>query len=219
MSLLGHEIRSESRDMITKLNLGCGEFRKEEYVNVDFYAVSEPDIKHNMNQFPYPFEDDRFTLIEANHLLEHLECPFAVMRELYRIARDGCRIYVKVPHFSRGFTHAQHKCGFDVSFPLYFDPSFQGGYQGIPLRLVKMRLRWFAQPYLKKTVLPMPLYRMGSVLGAVIDFFANLSPYSCSRVWCFWVGGFEGIEFKFEVQKPNKAEQNVAPDDYSAAAS
>ena len=29
-------------------------------------------------------------------------------------------LLVKVPHFSRGFTHPDHKRGFDVSFPLFF---------------------------------------------------------------------------------------------------
>ena len=34
-------------------------------------------------------------------------------------------------------------------------------------------------------------------MGVVIDFFANLSPMFCSRVWCYIVGGFEEIEFDF----------------------
>ncbi|MBU1108933.1 MAG: class I SAM-dependent methyltransferase [Candidatus Riflebacteria bacterium] len=189
--------------MVTKLNLGCGEFKKEGYVNVDCFAVSEPDIRHDLNSFPYPFEENSFTLIEADHLLEHLNDPFQVMRELYRIGADGCKIKLRMPHFSRGFTHAQHHRGFDVSFPLYFNPSFQGGYQGVPLRLEKMRLRWFAQPYLKKTVLPAPFYYAGKTLGTIIDFFANASPFVCSRLWCFWVGGFEEIEIVFSVNKSN----------------
>jgi len=180
-----------------KLNLGCGEFRKDGYVNVDYYANAEPDIRHDLNRFPYPFEDDRFALIEADHLLEHLQDPFRVMRELHRISRRDGLIIIRVPHFSRGFTHAQHCRGFDVSFPLYFDPLFQGGYQGFTLKLEKMRLRWFAQPYLKKTVLPLYCCHMGKTLGSIFDFFANLSPYLCSRLWCFWVGGFEEIEFQF----------------------
>ncbi len=187
--------------MSTKLNLGCGEFKKEGYINVDYLSVSEPDIKHNLDVFPYPFEDNTFTLIAADHLLEHLENPFQVMKELHRIAKDGCLIQIKVPHFSRGFTHARHVRGFDVSFPLYFAPSFQGGYQGVALELTKMNLRWFAQPYLKKTVLSSPAFHIGYTLGKIVDFFANISPYACSRIWCFWVGGFEEIEFEFKVNK------------------
>jgi SAM-dependent methyltransferase len=184
-----------------KLNLGSGEFSKEGYVNVDFFSLSNPDITHDLNQYPYPFEDNSFDLIEADHVLEHLTDPFRVMGELRRICASGGIIHVRVPHFSRGFTHADHRRGFDVTFPYYFDPKFRPGYQKIPLKLIKMRLRWFAQPYLKKMVLPTPLFYIGKAMGGFIDFFANLSPWLCSRLWCYWVGGFEEIEFIFQVSK------------------
>jgi hypothetical protein len=54
---------------------------------------------------------------------------------------------------------------------------------------------------MKKTVLSAPLVKVGQGIGAVIDFFANLSPWLCSRLWCYWVGGFEEIEFIFRVTK------------------
>jgi hypothetical protein len=187
--------------MMEKLNLGCGEFKKAGYVNVDSHAVCEPDVRHDLNKLPYPFDNNRFSTIEADHVLEHLDAPFAVMRELHRIAIDGAIIRIRVPHFSRGMTHADHKRGFDVTFPLYFNPAFKGGYQGIPLEIEKMRLRWFAQPYLKRTLMPGYLVSLGQLAGAVIDFFANLAPYFCSRIWCFWAGGFEEIEFLFKVSK------------------
>lgn len=187
--------------MTKKLNLGCGEFKKEGYINVDYYAVSEPDVRHDLNKFPYPFNDNEFELIEADHLLEHLDEPFEVMKELHRISKDNGLIIIKVPHFSRGFTHPEHKRGFDISFPYYFDPVFKGGYQGIRLQVKKMRLLWFAQPYLKKHILPKTVFYIGYLMGALLNFFANLSPYLCSRLWCFLVGGFDEIEFQFIVKK------------------
>jgi SAM-dependent methyltransferase len=184
-----------------KLNLGSGEFLKDGFVNVDFFSISGPDVSHDLNQFPYPFEDDYFELIEADHVLEHLDDPFKVMGELRRISASGATIRIRVPHFSRGFTHAEHKRGFDVTFPYYFNPALPLGYQRIPLELVRMRLRWFAQPYLKKIMLSSPMFYMGQLAGFMIDFFANLSPWLCSRLWCYWVGGFEEIEFIFRVNK------------------
>ena len=126
-----------------------------------------------------------------------MENPFALIREAYRIIERGGTIALRVPHFSRGFSHPEHKRGFDVSLPLYFNPSFKGGYEGIPLQLEKMRLTWFAQRYLKKKTLPPHMYWSGVALGSIFDVFANLSPFMCSRLWCFWVGGFEEIEFVF----------------------
>lgn len=190
-----------SYTMEKKLNLGCGEFKKEGYINVDFFSASNPDIRHDLNKFPYPFADNEFNLIEANHVLEHLANPFMVMKELHRISKNGSVVVIKVPHFSRGFTHPEHKRGFDISFPLYFNPLFPGGYQGVNFELKRMRFSWFGQPYLKKKVFSPFVFCCGYALGNVIDFFANLFPRLCARIWCFWVGGFDEIEFVLSVKK------------------
>lgn len=187
--------------MIKKLNLGCGGFKKEGYINVDYNSVFKPEVTHDLNIFPYPFIDNEFDFVEAFHLLEHLDNPFLVMRELHRITRNNGLIIIRVPHFSRGFSHPEHKCGFDVTFPYYFNSSFKGGYQGFQLELKKLELSWFAQPYLKKTVLSKPLFYAALFIGTVIDFLAKLSPLLCSRCWCYLVGGFEEIEFQFVVKK------------------
>lgn len=184
-----------------KLNIGSGEFLKEGYINVDFYSNTPPDISHNLDQFPYPFEDNSFDLIEADHVLEHLTNVFGVMREIHRIAAPGAWVRLRVPHFSRGFTHADHKRGFDVTFPYYFNPKFLAGYQNFEFELVRTRLTWFSQPYMKKSVMPPAVVFIGQALGMVINFFANLSPWACSRIWCFWVGGFEEIEYTFQTVK------------------
>lgn len=184
-----------------KLNVGAGEFPKEGFVNIDYYSLAKPDVVHNLNEFPYPFVNDYFQVIEADHVLEHLEDPFKVMSEFHRICASDGTIRIRVPHFSRGFTHADHRRGFDVTFPYYFNPQFRPGYQRTPLKLVKMRLNWFAQPYLKKAMMPALYYYFGKSLGWIIDFFANISPWLCSRLWCYWVGGFEEIEFIFKPEK------------------
>lgn len=181
-----------------KLNLGCGQFRKEGYVNVDVSSLSKADIFHDLEQFPYPFEDNMFDLIEAEHLLEHLSEPFRVMGEIHRITKPGGQIHIRVPHFSRALTHPEHKSGFDVTFPMYFDSNTFGAYTGITLIARKMKLHWFAQKYLMKRILKSWIYYPLTGVGAILDVLANLSPMFCSRVWCFWVGGFYEIEFIFE---------------------
>ena len=183
------------------LNLGCGEFKKEGYINIDICDRLEPDVVQDLNHFPYPIKSDSFKLIESDHSLEHLENPFMVMKELHRILVKDGRLIIRVPHFSRGFTHPDHKRGFDVTFPYYFNKEFKGGYTGVEFRLEKTRLTWFAQHYLKKTVLSKPVYYSSIVIGKLIDFFANISPSLCSRSWCFCVGGFEQIEFHFTAIK------------------
>jgi SAM-dependent methyltransferase len=190
-------IDAQRQPTLRKLNVGCGAFKIEGFLNLDADARAEPDVVYNLNDFPYPFPSESFELIEANHILEHLDDPFRVMKELHRLLVKDGTLVIRVPHFSRGFTHAEHKRGFDVTFPYYFNPAFPGGYTGAEFELEEMKLVWFSQPYLKKLVLSKLQYYVGASLGFAIDLFANLSPVFCSRLWCFWVGGFEEIEFRF----------------------
>ena len=143
--------------------------------------------------------DNELDQIYASHILEHLDNPFLIMAELHRILKKDAELVVKVPHFSRGFTHSEHKAGFDVTFPYYFNPMFtKSGYYGVEFELKKIRLNYFAflhlLPYMG--VNKWVIFFMKHI-GNIINFFANLSPKFCSRLWCFWVGGFEEIEFVF----------------------
>jgi predicted SAM-dependent methyltransferase len=80
-----------------KLNLGCGGYKKNEFVNVDVRPECHPDVVHDLNTFPYPFEDNRFEVVEVDHLLEHLENPLQAMTEIHRILEDHGRLTVRVP--------------------------------------------------------------------------------------------------------------------------
>jgi len=184
---------------IKKLNLGCGENKKDGYINLDHNSLVSPDIDHDLNLFPYPFPDNNFDLIEAFHVLEHLDKPFIVMKELHRILKPGGKLIIRVPHFSRGFTHAEHSHGFDVTFPLYFNKNFtKSGFFGVEFKIEKIKLSWLSFFNL--------LHNLGygkirclilKIINKVISFLANLSPNICSRVWWYWVGGFDEVEFRF----------------------
>lgn len=184
---------------VKRLNLGCGRYPKAGFVNVDIRDEPQVDVVHNLSVLPYPFEDASFDEIEADHLLEHLTDVFGVMRELHRILKPGGRLTLRVPHFSRGFTHSEHARGFDAGFPYYFNPDWVD-YYGPHFNLESMRLQWWSQPYLKTKTVSKWVHRTGTLIGKVIDFAANIDPLVTSRLWCFYVGGFEQIEYVF--QKP-----------------
>ncbi|GEM_PF-257329 len=183
-----------------KLNLGSGKEKKEGYVNIDWQELYSPDLSLDLNVFPYPFADGEFEHIEAFHVLEHLDKPFRVMTELRRILAAGGKLHIKVPHFSRAMTHAEHCHGFDVTFPYYFDKRYiRWGYFGTDLELEKMELHWMAFFHLLRTLGygSIPLFFLW-IADRSISFLANLSPSFCSRIWCYWVGGFEEIEYVFK---------------------
>ncbi len=182
-----------------KLNLGCGSDKKAGYINLDWQESAKPDVQHDLNRIPYPFGDNTFDLIEAFHVIEHLDRPFTVMKELHRILKPGGTLHIKVPHFSRGFTHAEHAHGFDVTFPLYFNKQFTvSGYMGYEFQLTLMELHYIAFMHLLGYV-GYGRIRIGllKIVNAVVSFLANASPNIASRLWCYWVGGFDEIEFRF----------------------
>lgn len=193
-----------------KLNLGCGKFPKHGFVNVDIDTKSGADFFCDLAKFPYDLPSKHFELIESDHLLEHLPNPYDFMKEMDRLLAPGGRLILRVPHYTRALTHWDHKRGFDVTFPFYFNPNFKGGYTGIHLNCSHQRLRWYSQAYLKESVLPAWQQILGELGGVVFDYFANLSPFFCSRVWGFWVGGFEEVEFHFE--KPANLAKVLSPE-------
>jgi predicted SAM-dependent methyltransferase len=101
-----------------RLNLGCGSDLRDGYVNVDdgsmWPDVLPPSvIAHNLNQFPWPFDDNSADEILMWHVLEHLQDTGAVMREVCRILKPGGKFWGQVPygpsHYGRPqWQHCRH---------------------------------------------------------------------------------------------------------------
>jgi len=84
-----------------KLNLGCGKRYIDGWVNVDFYDDSYCDKLHDLEVFPWPWEDNSVSEIQIFHTLEHLGADWRVyiqiLQEMYRICEDDAKIEVRVP--------------------------------------------------------------------------------------------------------------------------
>lgn len=82
-----------------KINLGSGNKRYPEYLNIDNDAGSNPDFIVNIETEKLPFEDNSVECVLAHHILEHLgDGFFHCIRELYRVCKNNATIHVKVPH-------------------------------------------------------------------------------------------------------------------------
>src|SRR5687767_1172178 len=95
------------------LNVGCGFLKNEfpergeatEVVGVDRNPESQADVVHNLDEFPYPFESDRFDLVIMQDVLEHLEDIPATLAELHRVTRAGGLIRIRTPHYASPYAY------------------------------------------------------------------------------------------------------------------
>ena len=83
-----------------RLNLGCGTKHLDGYINVDKFG--NPDLKLDLETFPWPWEDNSVVEVELRHVLEHLgqqtKVYLKIIQELYQICQSQVRVHVVVPH-------------------------------------------------------------------------------------------------------------------------
>jgi predicted SAM-dependent methyltransferase len=89
-----------------ELLIGCGNARNKQLarpgrkawsdlVTLDLDPACKPDVVHDLNQLPYPFEDNQFDEIHACHVLEHCGRQgdwrffFKQCEEFWRITKPG----------------------------------------------------------------------------------------------------------------------------------
>ena len=111
---------------MAKLNLGCGTDYMQGWVNVDNGNVN-CDVNHDIEVFPWPFEESSVEQIKMQHILEHISrekfIPF--VREMYRVCCDGAVIDIISPYAGSDnfWTDPTHKLPLTVRTFDYFDSS------------------------------------------------------------------------------------------------
>jgi ubiquinone/menaquinone biosynthesis C-methylase UbiE len=59
--------------------------------------ICQPDVVHDLNEFPYPWDDNSVDEIEMIHVLEHLEDWWSAFLECVRILKPGGTLEIRVP--------------------------------------------------------------------------------------------------------------------------
>jgi predicted SAM-dependent methyltransferase len=83
-----------------KLNLGCGENKKDGYINLDCLEVFEPDVLCDITK-GLPFKDDYFDEIDAFFVLNLIGGSkdfLFTMNEIWRVLKKDGQLIILVPN-------------------------------------------------------------------------------------------------------------------------
>ncbi len=168
------------------LNLGCGLKKNADAINLDLRSEVNPDVVHDLNRTPWPFDDSQFSRVLAYDVLEHCDDVIAVMDEIHRISANQGTVEITVPHFScvNAFIDPTHRHFFGWSSFHYItgerEPSF---YTAKRFRRLVSRIVFF----------PVGMNRL-------IARFANRYPEAYEKRWA-WIFPAWFLYFELEVIK------------------
>lgn len=93
------------------LRLGCGTDTVADHWNVDVTACDGVDECWDLDETPWPWADDSWQHIVANHVFEHLESIEAALHECARVLVPGGTCTVRLPMGRDAYADATHRWG------------------------------------------------------------------------------------------------------------
>jgi ubiquinone/menaquinone biosynthesis C-methylase UbiE len=82
------------------IDIGCGNRKLPGAVTVDGNPNVNPDILCDLDIYPYPIQSDKYDKVNCAHVIEHLQKPWLMMQELWRITKDGGIVLIEAPYVS-----------------------------------------------------------------------------------------------------------------------
>ena len=79
-----------------RLNIGAGVERLPGFIHIDIDPLTKPDIVCDIEK-GLPFDDNAIDEIKCSHTLEHINNILFVLREFYRVSKNGAKITIVVP--------------------------------------------------------------------------------------------------------------------------
>ncbi len=142
----------------TFLDVGCGRRKLPGSIGIDADRGSLADVFHDLESYPWPFEDNSFDLILLSHVLEHLSDTGKTMQELHRIAKPGGRIVIQVPYFRSpdAFTDPTHRHFFTMGSETFIVTSgfkkeaFWVGWPHASKNPLRQAFKWYINAFPKQ---------------------------------------------------------------------
>lgn len=98
---------TKTRKKTIKLDIACGQNKQKGYKGVDIAPESDADIRHDLNRYPWPFEDNSVSEAFCSHYVEHVPREALVLlpsngngTEIadHRITKDGLIAFMEEVH-------------------------------------------------------------------------------------------------------------------------
>jgi SAM-dependent methyltransferase len=167
----------------TVLNLGAGEKRRSDAVNVDLVSDTNPELVWDLNHLPWPLPDHHFREVLANDVLEHLDNIVEVMEEIHRVCVPGAIVRITLPHYScaNAFRDPTHRHYFSwFSFHYFTGENQWRFYTGSRFKRITNHLYFYP-----------------TLINKVVQRLANRFPETYERHWA-WI--FPGWFLSFELE-------------------
>jgi SAM-dependent methyltransferase len=126
-----------------RLNLGCGQRKLPDCLNVDLRPGVEPDLVWDLDRRPYPLPRKHFEHIYAYDVVEHVASVQDFVEEAHALLAPGGILEITTPHFSsaNSFTDPTHRHHLGYSSFDYFTAGSQWSfYSGVRFEIAHRSL-------------------------------------------------------------------------------
>lgn len=153
-----------------KIDLGCGSRKRDGYIGVDVVDLAGVDIVCNLEQ-RLPFDDDSIDDVYASYFIEHVGDIVKLIRELYRVCRDGALLEIKVPYYQSvtQFKDPTHRSFFMPEMIRYFgSDDWYGSDYGINTNITLVNVEYHYLPPFDRLMSPGMILIRPFILPVVI---------------------------------------------------
>jgi len=118
-------VKKVEEEKLLKLDLACGTNKQAGFIGVDIGG--DADIIHDLNIYPWPFEDNSVDEILCSHYVEHVEELMKFFNECYRIMKPEAKMMIFAPYYSsvRAMQDPTHKNFISEMSFLYYNKKWR----------------------------------------------------------------------------------------------
>jgi len=181
------------------LELGAGQMKKEDRINIDILDLPETDIVTDLENGLSFLPNNSVDEIHTVSFLEHISNLSFLMEEIFRVLKPNGILYVFVPHFSNPYFYSDptHKRFFGLYTFSYFSKSHYPYRRKVPKFYYSCNFRIESQELIFN--FPFPF----KILGLLFNKLFN-SRYRLQEIFEFYFSPFlpcYGMNVKLKASK------------------